>query len=119
MHGLSQGFGSDIIFLAESGDGGSFTPSSSLPAKVFHKIITSGHQRLQPLFDCLLTIVVNGKSPEPKFPKITSRWRQATGQPAIGPGIDSYTLLLIFLVQYKGQQGRVINTSESVKWPSG
>uniref|UniRef100_A0A8C4XGR2 HID1 domain containing n=1 Tax=Erpetoichthys calabaricus TaxID=27687 RepID=A0A8C4XGR2_ERPCA len=26
---------------------------------VFHKIITSGHQRLQPLFDCLLTIVVN------------------------------------------------------------
>uniref|UniRef100_A0A4W5MSA8 HID1 domain containing n=1 Tax=Hucho hucho TaxID=62062 RepID=A0A4W5MSA8_9TELE len=28
-------------------------------ARVFHKIITSGHQRLQPLFDCLLTIVVN------------------------------------------------------------
>ena len=28
--------------------------------KVFHKIITTGHQRLQPLFDCLLTIVVNG-----------------------------------------------------------
>uniref|UniRef100_A0A8K9WWE6 HID1 domain containing n=1 Tax=Oncorhynchus mykiss TaxID=8022 RepID=A0A8K9WWE6_ONCMY len=28
---------------------------------VFHKIITSGHQRLQPLFDCLLTIVVNGE----------------------------------------------------------
>ncbi|KAH0629465.1 hypothetical protein JD844_011543 [Phrynosoma platyrhinos] len=27
---------------------------------VFHKIITSGHQRLQPLFDCLLTIIVNG-----------------------------------------------------------
>ncbi|KAK2112023.1 cell wall biogenesis protein [Saguinus oedipus] len=27
--------------------------------EVFHKIITSGHQRLQPLFDCLLTIVVN------------------------------------------------------------
>ncbi|XP_041937953.1 protein HID1b [Alosa sapidissima] len=26
---------------------------------VFHKVITSGHQRLQPLFDCLLTIVVN------------------------------------------------------------
>uniref|UniRef100_A0A9R1SBG9 HID1 domain containing n=2 Tax=Cyprinus carpio TaxID=7962 RepID=A0A9R1SBG9_CYPCA len=26
---------------------------------VFHKIITSGHQRLQPLYDCLLTIVVN------------------------------------------------------------
>ncbi|XP_045566088.1 protein HID1 isoform X1 [Salmo salar] len=26
---------------------------------IFHKIITSGHQRLQPLFDCLLTIVVN------------------------------------------------------------
>jgi hypothetical protein len=29
--------------------------------QVFHKIITSGHQRLQPLFDCLLTIVVNGE----------------------------------------------------------
>uniref|UniRef100_A0A671MIE1 Protein HID1-like n=1 Tax=Sinocyclocheilus anshuiensis TaxID=1608454 RepID=A0A671MIE1_9TELE len=26
---------------------------------VFHKIITSCHQRLQPLYDCLLTIVVN------------------------------------------------------------
>ncbi|XP_012675476.1 protein HID1 isoform X2 [Clupea harengus] len=26
---------------------------------VFHKIVTSGHQRLQPLFDCLLTIIVN------------------------------------------------------------
>ncbi|XP_078736698.1 protein HID1 isoform X2 [Lampetra fluviatilis] len=26
---------------------------------VFHKIITSGHQRLQPLFDCLLTVIVN------------------------------------------------------------
>ncbi|XP_075998772.1 protein HID1 [Genypterus blacodes] len=26
---------------------------------VFHKIVTTGHQRLQPLFDCLLTIVVN------------------------------------------------------------
>ncbi|XP_063728858.1 protein HID1-like isoform X2 [Symsagittifera roscoffensis] len=26
---------------------------------VFHKIITTGHQRLQPLFDCLLTIVCN------------------------------------------------------------
>ncbi|XP_035515074.1 LOW QUALITY PROTEIN: protein HID1b [Morone saxatilis] len=26
---------------------------------IFHKIITSGHQRLQPLFDCLLTIIVN------------------------------------------------------------
>ncbi|CAB1338622.1 unnamed protein product [Coregonus sp. 'balchen'] len=26
---------------------------------IFHKIITSGHQRLQPLFDCLLTVVVN------------------------------------------------------------
>jgi len=29
---------------------------------VFHKIITTGHQRLQPLFDCLLTILVNGKT---------------------------------------------------------
>lgn len=27
---------------------------------VFHKIITTGHQRLQPLFDCLLTVLVNG-----------------------------------------------------------
>lgn len=26
---------------------------------VFHKIITTGHQRLQPLFDCLLTVLVN------------------------------------------------------------
>ncbi|TMS22272.1 Protein HID1 [Larimichthys crocea] len=26
---------------------------------IFHKVITSGHQRLQPLFDCLLTIIVN------------------------------------------------------------
>ncbi|XP_075259274.1 protein HID1-like isoform X2 [Convolutriloba macropyga] len=26
---------------------------------VFHKIITTGHQRLQPLFDCLLTIICN------------------------------------------------------------
>ncbi|XP_029312840.1 protein HID1b [Cottoperca gobio] len=26
---------------------------------IFHKISTSGHQRLQPLFDCLLTIIVN------------------------------------------------------------
>lgn len=28
---------------------------------VFHKVITTGHQRLQPLFDCLLTILVNGE----------------------------------------------------------
>ena len=27
--------------------------------KVFHKIIVSAHQRLQPLYDCLLTIIVN------------------------------------------------------------
>ncbi|XP_069373964.1 LOW QUALITY PROTEIN: protein HID1b [Paralichthys olivaceus] len=26
---------------------------------VFHKVFTNGHQRLQPLFDCLLTIIVN------------------------------------------------------------
>ncbi|KAI3365716.1 hypothetical protein L3Q82_010155 [Scortum barcoo] len=26
---------------------------------IFHKVMTSGHQRLQPLFDCLLTIIVN------------------------------------------------------------
>lgn len=29
---------------------------------VFHKIITTGHNRMQPLFDCLLTILVNGQS---------------------------------------------------------
>lgn len=39
-----------------------------LPAQVFHKIITSGHQRLQPLFDCLLTIVVNGKGLRARLP---------------------------------------------------
>ena len=27
--------------------------------EVFHKIIVSAHQRLQPLYDCLLTIIVN------------------------------------------------------------
>ncbi|KAL7638542.1 UNVERIFIED_CONTAM: hypothetical protein RMT77_011112 [Armadillidium vulgare] len=32
---------------------------SDLLIVVFHKIITTGHQRLQPLFDCLLTILVN------------------------------------------------------------
>lgn len=42
---------------------GSPWPSLCLPTQVFHKIITSGHQRLQPLFDCLLTIVVNGRGP--------------------------------------------------------
>ncbi|XP_026696588.2 protein HID1-like [Ciona intestinalis] len=26
---------------------------------VFHRVITAGHQRLQPLYDCLLTIIVN------------------------------------------------------------
>ncbi|KAM4524203.1 protein HID1-like isoform 2-T2 [Odontesthes bonariensis] len=26
---------------------------------IFHKVITGGHQRLHPLFDCLLTIIVN------------------------------------------------------------
>ena len=31
------------------------------PPQVFHKIITSGHHRLQPLFDCILTIIVNGR----------------------------------------------------------
>lgn len=34
---------------------------SCLFFQVFHKIITTGHQRLQPLFDCLLTIIVNGE----------------------------------------------------------
>lgn len=38
-------------------------PVQRLPVlQVFHKIITTGHQRLQPLFDCLLTIIVNGES---------------------------------------------------------
>ncbi|XP_047991066.1 protein HID1 isoform X1 [Leguminivora glycinivorella] len=37
-----------------------FTGShADLLVLVFHKIITTGHQRLQPLFDCLLTILVN------------------------------------------------------------
>ncbi|XP_076809489.1 protein HID1-like [Clavelina lepadiformis] len=26
---------------------------------IFHRVITAGHQRLQPLYDCLLTIIVN------------------------------------------------------------
>ncbi|XP_003961150.1 protein HID1b isoform X2 [Takifugu rubripes] len=26
---------------------------------IFHKIVSSGHHRLQPLFDCLLTVIVN------------------------------------------------------------
>lgn len=30
--------------------------------QVFHKLITTGNQRLQSLFDCLLTIIVNGKT---------------------------------------------------------
>ncbi|XP_026480772.1 protein HID1-like [Ctenocephalides felis] len=37
-----------------------FTGShADLLVTVFHKIVTTGHQRLQPLFDCLLTILVN------------------------------------------------------------
>ena len=32
--------------------------------QVFHKIITSGMPRLQPLYDCLLTIMVNSESIE-------------------------------------------------------
>ncbi|KAG4070146.1 hypothetical protein HA402_013389 [Bradysia odoriphaga] len=37
-----------------------FTGShADLLVTVFHKIIATGHQRLQPLFDCLLTILVN------------------------------------------------------------
>jgi len=40
-----------------------FTGShADLLITVFHKIIATGHQRLQPLFDCLLTILVNGKN---------------------------------------------------------
>ena len=38
-----------------------FTAVTVFVLQVFHKIITTGHQRLQPLFDCLLTIVVNGE----------------------------------------------------------
>ena len=30
--------------------------------QVFHKIITSGLPRLQPLYDCLLTVMVNGET---------------------------------------------------------
>lgn len=33
----------------------------ALRVQIFHKVITSGHQRLQPLFDCLLTIIVNSE----------------------------------------------------------
>uniref|UniRef100_A0A8C4ZUA7 HID1 domain containing n=1 Tax=Gadus morhua TaxID=8049 RepID=A0A8C4ZUA7_GADMO len=36
-----------------------FTGSHADLLIIFHKIITSGHQRLQPLYDCLLTIIVN------------------------------------------------------------
>lgn len=37
-----------------------FTGShADLLITVFHKIVATGHQRLQPLFDCLLTILVN------------------------------------------------------------
>lgn len=43
-------------------------PTLCLLAQVFHKIITSGHQRLQPLFDCLLTIVVNGRGLGARLP---------------------------------------------------
>lgn len=32
---------------------------ADLVVVVFHKIVTTGHQRLQPLFDCLLTVLVN------------------------------------------------------------
>ena len=70
------------VLLAESGGSGDPTVPLSLLAQVFHKIITSGHQRLQPLFDCLLTIVVNGRGPELALPALTTRWCQATGQPA-------------------------------------
>lgn len=31
--------------------------------QVFHKLITTGNHRLQSLFDCLLTIIVNGLFP--------------------------------------------------------
>ncbi|KAJ8317846.1 hypothetical protein KUTeg_002937 [Tegillarca granosa] len=36
-----------------------YTVRVPMDIPVFHKIITTGHQRLQPLFDCLLTIIVN------------------------------------------------------------
>lgn len=42
-----------IIYFQKSGT------HADLLVIVFHKIITTGHQRLQPLFDCLLTILVN------------------------------------------------------------
>lgn len=53
-----------------------FTGShADLLITVFHKIIATGHQRLQPLFDCLLTILVNGMcgmTPLSRSPKIHS-----------------------------------------------
>lgn len=36
--------------------------------QIFHKIITCGHQRLHPLFDCLLTIIVNSEYPSWALP---------------------------------------------------
>ena len=36
--------------------------------QVFHKIITSGLPRLQPLYDCLLTIMVNSEYSPPSKP---------------------------------------------------
>lgn len=77
------------VLLAESGGSRDPTVPLSLPAQVFHKIITSGHQRLQPLFDCLLTIVVNGRDPELALPALTTRWCQATGQPATRSGVQA------------------------------
>ncbi len=38
--------------------------------QVFHKIITSGLPRLQPLYDCLLTVMVNGESVHLLYVKI-------------------------------------------------
>ncbi|KAJ8371356.1 hypothetical protein SKAU_G00113840 [Synaphobranchus kaupii] len=45
-----------LLLSGERNFGAHMLTCSSL---FFHKIVTNGHQRLQPLFDCLLTVVVN------------------------------------------------------------
>ena len=46
----------DLLIIVSSA---SVDPQRSSSVEVFHKIIVSAHQRLQPLYDCLLTIIVN------------------------------------------------------------
>lgn len=47
----------DLLVIVSFGDAVSLYDT---PVQVFHKIITTGNHRLQSLFDCLLTIIVNG-----------------------------------------------------------